>query len=191
MPWKPENVVPQTRTAPLRRVNVISALGILFTTLGRRQPGSGLLRDGDRAGMVFDQPLSTVPPLDALFLPITFFATICAADWWFQRGVVLLVLKQAHNLFNAFIALPTALATWRPQARDGMEDHRHRDKRRSAGLLANSRSCSLSDCIHPLWHPLHNDQWLVSDRAPLFAVALLFWTAWQLTMLNAGRSGEL
>ena len=32
--------------------------------------------------------------------------------------------------------------------------------------------------------PLHNDQWLVSDRAPLFAVALLFWTAWQLTMLT-------
>ena len=53
--------------------------GVLFTTLGHREPRPGLLLDRDSSGLVFHQPLSPVPPLDALLLPITFFVMICAA----------------------------------------------------------------------------------------------------------------
>ena len=126
-----------------------------------------------------------VPPLDALFLPITFFATICAADWWFQRGVVLPVLKQAHNLFNAFIALPTALATLAAPRRE-------MGWKITATVTSEGRQA--------YWQTLGPAAFLIAfilsgmlftmtngsspDRAPLFAVALLFWTAWQLTMLT-------
>ena len=126
-----------------------------------------------------------VQPLDALFLPIAFFATICAADWWFQRGVVLPVLKQAHNLFNALIALPTALATLAAP-------------RREMGWTITSSVTSEGRQV--CWRTLAPAGFLIAlilsgivftmtngsspDRAPLFAVALLFWTAWQLITLT-------
>jgi cellulose synthase (UDP-forming) len=125
-----------------------------------------------------------VPPLDALFLPITFFVTICVADWWFQRGVVLPVLKQAHNFFNALIALPTALATLAAP-------------RREMGWKITSSVTSEGQRI--CWQIFVPATILIAlilsgivftmmsgsspDRTPFFALALLFWTGWQLITL--------
>jgi cellulose synthase (UDP-forming) len=126
-----------------------------------------------------------VPPLDALFLPITFFVTICAADWWYQRGVVLPVLKQAHNLFNAFIALPTALATlvaprremgWKITSSVTSED------RQACWQILAPAAFLIALILSGIVFTMTNGS--SPDRAPLFAVALLFWTAWQLTTLT-------
>ena len=128
-----------------------------------------------------------MPPADALFLPITFFVTICAADCWFQRGVVLPVLKQARNLFNAFIALPTALATLVAPPPNGMEDHRQRDKRGSAGLLADPPAGCVSDRIDPRRHPFHDDQWVVSGSRTILRSSALVLDGVATDHADAGR----
>ncbi len=123
-------------------------------------------------------------PLDALILPIVFFVTICTADWWFQRGVVLPVLKQAYNLFNALIVLPTALVTLASPARN---------------VGWSITSSVTSPGRHVCWRIFAPASILIAlifagflvtmtsgsspDRTPFFALALLFWTAWQLMML--------
>ncbi|HEY5954303.1 MAG TPA: glycosyltransferase [Terrimicrobiaceae bacterium] len=125
-----------------------------------------------------------VQPLDAFFLPVVFFVTICAADWWFQRGVVLPVLKQAYNLFNAFIVLPTALATLVTPRRD-------------VGWKITSSVTNLEKPV--CWRLFVPAAALIAailigflvtmtngfypDRAPFFALALWCWTTWQLLML--------
>ena len=99
--------------------------------------------------------------------------------------MVLPVLKQAHNLFNAFIALPTALATLATP-------------RREIGWKITSSVTSEGRQV--CWRTLGPAAFLITliisgivftmtngsspDRAPLFAVALLFWTAWQLITLT-------
>jgi cellulose synthase (UDP-forming) len=126
-----------------------------------------------------------VPPLDALFLPITFFVTICTADWWFQRGVVLPVLKQAHNLFNAFIALPTALVTLvAPRRQIGWKitSSVTSEGRQVCWQILAPAAFLIALILSGILFTMSNGS--SPDRAPFFAVALLFWTAWQLITLT-------
>jgi cellulose synthase (UDP-forming) len=126
-----------------------------------------------------------VPPLDALLLPITFFVTICAADWWFQRGVVLPVLKQAHNLFNAFIALPTALATLvapRRQMAWKITSSVTSQGRQVCWRILAPAALLIALILGGMLFTMTNGS--SPDRTPFFAVALLFWTALQLTTLT-------
>jgi cellulose synthase (UDP-forming) len=126
-----------------------------------------------------------VPPLDALFLPIIFFVTICAADWWFQRGVVLPVLKQANNLFNAFIALPTALATLvapRRQMEWKITSSVTSEGQQVCWQILAPAAFLIALILSGILFTMTNGS--SPDRAPFFAVALLFWTAWQLITLT-------
>jgi hypothetical protein len=142
-------------------------MGILFTTLGHRELAQVFYSIATALAWFSISLFPPVPPLDALFLPITFFATICAADWWFQRGVVLPVLKQAHNLFNAFIALPTALATLAtPRRKIGWKIT---SSVTSEGRQVCWRTLGPAAFLITLiiqWHAFHNDKWLVAGSRP-------------------------
>jgi hypothetical protein len=141
-------------------------MGILFTTLGHRELAQVFYSIATALAWFSISLFPPVPP-DALFLPITFFATICAADWWFQRGVVLPVLKQAHNLFNAFIALPTALATLAtPRRKIGWKIT---SSVTSEGRQVCWRTLGPAAFLITLiiqWHAFHNDKWLVAGSRP-------------------------
>jgi hypothetical protein len=94
------------------------------------------------------------------------------------------VLKQAYNLFNAIVVLPTALITLAAPGRN---------------VGWSITSSVTSQGRHVCWRTFAPAAILIAlilagffvtmtngsnpDRAPFFALALLFWTAWQLIML--------
>ena len=134
--------------------------------------------------MVFRQPLSTGAAVGRLVPPDSVFCHDLRRRLVVSARRCSPVLKQAHNLFNALIALPTALATLAAP-------------RREMGWTITSSVTSQGRQV--CWRTLAPACFLIAlilsgivftmtngrpDRAPLFAVALLFWTAWQLITLT-------
>jgi hypothetical protein len=127
-------------------------MGILFTTLGHREPRSGLLLDRDSSRMVFHQPLSTgaatgrLVPADNVFchhLRCRLVVSTRRGSPGSETGTQ--SLQRIHRAPNR----TGDIGDTPPQ--DWLEDHLQRDKRGPAGLLANSRASSVSDYIdHPV-----------------------------------------
>jgi hypothetical protein len=98
--------------------------------------------------------------------------------------VVLPVLKQAYNLFNALIVLPTALATLVAPGRD-VEWKITSSVTNEGGSvcwrLFVPAATLIALILTGFFVTMTNGSY--PDRPPFFALALWFWTTWQLVIL--------